>query len=316
MAGTAASYQSQGPLPANGEYHLVTGPSAAYKTRIVVRRPASAAAFNGTVVVEWLNVSGGLDAAPDYTYVASELVRGGYAWVGVSAQKIGVEGGAVAVNTPVSAQGGAGKGLRHLDPARYASLHHPGDAFSYDIFTQVAAHAPVAGQGRPARWPPHRSRAGHGRVAVGLRADDLRRRHPAAGAAVRRVPHPQPGRRRGPARQARPEHRHLEHPRRPAHQDPHRRQGTRAGAADRDRRGGHPRLLPGHPARQRHVPAVGGGGHRARRQVPARRHRGVLRLPGTRSTRAPTTSSPTPRCTSSPPGSTTARRRRTRRGST
>jgi hypothetical protein len=138
VAGTAASYQSQGPLPANGEYHLVTGPTAGYKTRIVVRRPASAADFNGTVVVEWLNVSGGLDAAPDFTYLASELVRGGYAWVGVSAQKIGVEGGVVAVNTPVSAQGGAGKGLRNLDPARYASLHHPGDAFSYDIFTQVA----------------------------------------------------------------------------------------------------------------------------------------------------------------------------------
>ena len=29
-------------------------------------RPADAARFNGTVVVEWLNVSGGLDGAPDW----------------------------------------------------------------------------------------------------------------------------------------------------------------------------------------------------------------------------------------------------------
>ena len=40
----------------------------------MVRRPDGAAAFNGTVVVEWLNVSGGLDAAADYTYLADELI--------------------------------------------------------------------------------------------------------------------------------------------------------------------------------------------------------------------------------------------------
>jgi len=31
-----------------------------------------------------------------------------------------------------------GKGLKHIDPARYATLAHPGDGFSFDIFTQVA----------------------------------------------------------------------------------------------------------------------------------------------------------------------------------
>ena len=30
---------------------------------MIVRRPADRAAFNGTVVVEWLNVSAGLDTA-------------------------------------------------------------------------------------------------------------------------------------------------------------------------------------------------------------------------------------------------------------
>jgi hypothetical protein len=137
VSGTATAYTSDGPLPADGTFALKPSGTAAYATRIVVRRPP-ADRFNGTVVVEWLNVSGGLDAAPDYTYLANELVRSGYAWVGVSAQMIGVEGGPVAVTTPVSALGGAGKGLVHIDPARYGSLHHPGDAYSYDIFTQVA----------------------------------------------------------------------------------------------------------------------------------------------------------------------------------
>ena len=138
LAGTAVAYHAVGALPADGRFHLAPGTTAAYKTRIVVRRPKSAADFNGTVVVEWLNVSGGLDAAPDYTYMANELIRRGYAWVGVSAQLIGIDGGPVAVSTPVSAMGGAGKGLVVLDPARYGSLHHPGDAYAYDIFTQTA----------------------------------------------------------------------------------------------------------------------------------------------------------------------------------
>ncbi|WP_292676578.1 alpha/beta hydrolase domain-containing protein, partial [Nocardioides sp.] len=35
----------------------------------------------------------------------------------------------------------AGEGLRVLDPDRYGDLDHPGDAFSYDIYTQAAAAA-------------------------------------------------------------------------------------------------------------------------------------------------------------------------------
>jgi hypothetical protein len=41
------------------------------------------------VVVEWLNVSGGLDADPDWTQTRNELIRDGFAWVGVSAQAQG-----------------------------------------------------------------------------------------------------------------------------------------------------------------------------------------------------------------------------------
>lgn len=137
-SGTAHAYAAKGDLPADGTFALTPSTSAAYKTRIVVRRPSAPAKFDGTVIVEWLNVSGGLDASPDWTYTADEIIRSGAAWVGVSAQQIGIEGGAVAVMTPVSKQGGAGEGIRKIDPARYGTLHHPGDAYSYDIFTQIA----------------------------------------------------------------------------------------------------------------------------------------------------------------------------------
>lgn len=140
-SGTATAYaQKDGStkFPFNGRIDLEPTTEASYATRFVVRRPANPTKFNGTVVVEWNNVSGGLDVAPDWTYTARELVRSGYAWVGVSTQRIGIEGGPVAVMTPASRMGGAGKGIRAQDPARYGALHHPGDAYSYDMYTQVA----------------------------------------------------------------------------------------------------------------------------------------------------------------------------------
>ncbi len=139
--GTAGAYEladGSDTFPEDGEMTLAPTGEADYATRITVRRPTEPDDFNGTVVVEWYNVSGGLDASPDWTYTADEIVRGGYAWVGVSAQHIGVEGGTVAVETPVSAAGGAGQGIRNQDPDRYGDLHHPGDAYSYDMFTQIA----------------------------------------------------------------------------------------------------------------------------------------------------------------------------------
>ena len=65
----------------------------AFKTRLLVYRPTNPKKFNGTVIVEWLNVSAGLDAAPDWSAGHVELIREGCAWVGVSAQIVGVEGG-------------------------------------------------------------------------------------------------------------------------------------------------------------------------------------------------------------------------------
>jgi hypothetical protein len=148
-SGSATSYKADGGLPDDGTFQLTPDTKADYETRIVVRRPKDQANFNGTVAVEWLNVSGGVDAAPDYTYLADELIRKGYVWVGVSAQRIGVEGGPVLVSVPGGDALGAGKGLKALDPARYSSLHHPGDAYAYDIYTQVAQSLRAPGSVNP-----------------------------------------------------------------------------------------------------------------------------------------------------------------------
>ncbi len=76
-------------------------------------------------------MSGGLDSAPDWLGAHTELIRDGFAWVGVSAQYAGVETGSSLVGLPP-------RPLKTVDPERYGSLVHPGDSFSYDIFSQVA----------------------------------------------------------------------------------------------------------------------------------------------------------------------------------
>lgn len=127
ITGTATSYVATGTLGADGVWPVQEAEIADYKSRIVVVRPIDSADFNGTVVVEWFNVSGGVDAGPDWLQTHTELMREGYVYVGVSAQSAGVEGG-----------GAFDISLKSVDPQRYGSLSHPGDSFSYDIFSQAA----------------------------------------------------------------------------------------------------------------------------------------------------------------------------------
>ena len=130
VSGTATSFTSAEPLTADGEWTVAPGDTAHYVTRILVRRPTDARKFNGTVIVEWLNVSGGLDAAPDWTFTHPMLKHEGFAWVGVSAQLAGVSGTGGPIGLDLS--------LKSVNPVRYAPLVHPGDSFSYDMFSQVA----------------------------------------------------------------------------------------------------------------------------------------------------------------------------------
>jgi Alpha/beta hydrolase domain len=126
--GTATGYVTAGGLSSDGKWSVSPGDTAAYTTRILVRRPAPRGRFNGTVVVEWLNVSGGFDAAPDWTSTHTMLLRDGFAWVGVSAQYVGVSGG-----PPLDRN----LSLKEVNPARYGPLFHPGDTYSYDMFSQA-----------------------------------------------------------------------------------------------------------------------------------------------------------------------------------
>lgn len=131
IAGTAQSYTSPTALGDDGQWSVEPNDTADYTTRIVVRQPSDPAAFNGTVFVEWLNVTAGLDIGPIWSYAKVELIRSGAIWVGVSAQRVGVEGG----GNPL----GESRVLKFADPARYGSLIHPGDNYSYDIYSQTGA---------------------------------------------------------------------------------------------------------------------------------------------------------------------------------
>ncbi|WP_273733494.1 alpha/beta hydrolase domain-containing protein [Mycolicibacterium septicum] len=112
-----------------GSYSDTVASGADYTTRIVVVSPQDAAKSNGTVLVEWLNVSGGIDAPAVWFMAHREIARAGYTYVAVSVQQVGIEGGTSLVGAEMS--------LKAQDPQRYRELHHPGDPFAYDIFTQI-----------------------------------------------------------------------------------------------------------------------------------------------------------------------------------
>lgn len=130
LKGTAQGYRKVGEAGPDGKWQAEPAETAPYATRIVVVRPIDPKKFNGTAAVEWLNVTGGLDIGPDWQFTHRELMRSGYAWVGVSAQKVGVEGG------PSMAGQSAGA-LKKANPTRYGSLSHPGDAYAFDIYSQA-----------------------------------------------------------------------------------------------------------------------------------------------------------------------------------
>lgn len=141
ISGTAKSYELTGPATLDGNWQAEVGGSADYVTRIVALTPIDPARFNGTVIVEWVNVTSGQDAPADWMVAHREMVRSGNAYVAVSAQIVGVEGG----NSRMA--NSAAVPLKKADPERYGSLSHPGDAFSFDIFSQAGALIKSSGSG-------------------------------------------------------------------------------------------------------------------------------------------------------------------------
>src|SRR5687768_13481579 len=90
---------------------------ADYTTRMLVRRPADPRKFNGTVIVEWNNVTAQHDQSPDYFWSYPMVLREGFAYVVVSAQKAGI-----CCAPPLA--------LQVIDNGRYKDLSHPGDDYS------------------------------------------------------------------------------------------------------------------------------------------------------------------------------------------
>lgn len=100
---------------------ITDGSTAPYTSRILVRHPANPWRFNGTVVVEWNNVTGGMDLETLWPATGQYGMDEGFAWVSVSAQAVGANQ------------------LKWWDPVRYARIVHPGDDYSYDIYNQAMA---------------------------------------------------------------------------------------------------------------------------------------------------------------------------------
>ena len=129
FSGTASSFVNVSELGADGVWDVATAEQADYKSRIVVYRPIDPVDFNGSVLIEWLNVSAGFETPPSWGTGHVEMIRGGAVWIGVSAQFVGIEGSENSL-LPLH--------LKAVNPERYGELSHPGDSFSYDMFSQVA----------------------------------------------------------------------------------------------------------------------------------------------------------------------------------
>ena len=129
VSGLANRYRITNPL---GTAAVIDG-GWSYNTRMLVRRPIRQEDFNGTVVVEWYNVTLGEDVDFMFSAMYEHLLGAGYAYVALSAQLVGT-------NT-----------LTKWSPLRYGSINitapnndpnggvvdSRGDVLSWDIFGQV-----------------------------------------------------------------------------------------------------------------------------------------------------------------------------------
>jgi len=133
----AHAYNTAGAADVTGTPVTTGGPNGdgayPYKTRIVVRRPKDPSDFNGVVVAEWYNVTTQYDLEANWFGDPEYMLKHGYAFVGISAQNVGITA------------------LKAFDASRYGSLNVNGngavsaDGLSYDIYD--AAIKAVKGYG-------------------------------------------------------------------------------------------------------------------------------------------------------------------------
>ncbi|HLG86761.1 MAG TPA: alpha/beta hydrolase domain-containing protein [Alphaproteobacteria bacterium] len=135
VEGMARSFAPKGgaALSSDGLWEVTPGERHHYKTRMLVRRPVDPARFNGTVVVEWLQSHPGAAFDKDvyWIWTRAEILRDGFAWVGVSADRNAVGGHPPDSQDPYP-------DLVRWDPQRYGTLDIPDEDIGYDIFTEVA----------------------------------------------------------------------------------------------------------------------------------------------------------------------------------
>jgi Alpha/beta hydrolase domain len=158
----------------------VRTPNAPYTTRILVRRPAKASRFSGTVVVEMLNPSNRFDLNIGWAMAHRQMVRNGDAWVGITDKPIAVVA------------------LKNFDLARYGSLSFanplplddPGnclkpvssvdsstasrtteDGLAFDIYSQVGALLRSRDRDNPLAYDS--GHHGHGHDRHGASVDHL-----------------------------------------------------------------------------------------------------------------------------------------------
>jgi len=127
-AATLFSYAHNPPLGPTDTVPIAE--NVPYKTRIIVRRPAQAGHFNGSVVIEWWNSTADFDTAPAWDASAEYFAREGYVYVGVTN-----------ANQSLSYLTGGCSLLGFLPPTcgtRYATLSLPDDGLAYEMVSQIA----------------------------------------------------------------------------------------------------------------------------------------------------------------------------------
>ena len=99
-----------------------------YKTRFLVRRPATADAFSGDVVIESMNSTAGFDSTPVWLPSAEYFAREGIVYIGVTtsgSQSLPfLKGGCGGINPPCG--------------TRYASLQMSDNGQEYELINQLA----------------------------------------------------------------------------------------------------------------------------------------------------------------------------------
>ncbi len=138
VSGAATLYTYNDPPVPTEVVPVQTG--VPYKTRLIVRRPADPAAFNGTVVIEWWNSTAGFDTSPSWEASAEYFGRKGIIYVGVTNSD----------NAIRFLRGGC-RLFGLLPPicgTRYRTLSLPENGLAYEMMSQLA-HALRSGNGSP-----------------------------------------------------------------------------------------------------------------------------------------------------------------------